>query len=142
MSLPQTLCSVPFAEQASAIVSPSLPFNESAFASHGVGLPGSLEAGALEGVDVDGEVSEWLPPPVFAALLSFLSFEQPAVPTTIAVTRSTTQRPIFDRSNFLVSYERITTLFPSFIRLISGGVWRRKYTSESIYAICVNCESF
>src|SRR5205823_848265 len=106
MSLPQTLCSVPFAEQASVIVSPSLPFSESAFASHGVGLPGSLEDGALdEGIDVDGEVSEWLPP-VFAALLSFLSFEQPAVPTTIAVTRSTTQRPIFDRSNFLVSYER------------------------------------
>src|SRR2546423_9787226 len=111
MSLPQTLCSVPFAEQASVIVSPSLPFSESAFASHGVGLTGSLEDGALdEGVGVDGEVSEWLPPPVFAALLSFLSFEQPAVPTTIAVTRSTSQRLRFDRSNFLDSYKRITTL--------------------------------
>src|SRR2546423_6283755 len=111
MSLPQTLCSVPFAEQDKVIVSPSLPFSESAFASHGVGLPGSLEDGALdEGVDVDGAVSEWLPPPVFAALLSFLSFEQPAVTTTIAVTRSTTQRPILDRSDFLDSYKRITTL--------------------------------
>src|SRR2546421_425804 len=114
MSLPQTLCSVPFAEQASVIVSPSLPFSESAFASHGVGLPGSLEDGALdEGVGVDGVVSEWLPPLVFTALLSFLSFEQPAVTTTIAVTKSTTQRVVFDRSNFLVSYERITRLsFP------------------------------
>src|SRR2546421_8123599 len=111
MSLPQTLCSVPFAEQARVIVSPSLPFNESAFASHGVGLPGSLEDAALdEGVDVDGEVSEWLPPPVFAVPLSFLSFEQPAVTTTIALTKSTTQRLRFDRSNFLVWYERITTL--------------------------------
>src|SRR5256885_5084750 len=111
MSLPQTLCSVPFGEQASVIVSPSLPFSESAFASHGVGLPGSLEAGALaEGVDADGAVSEWLPPAGVAVLLSFLSFEQPAVTSTSVVTKSTTQKPTFDRSSFLISYERIMTL--------------------------------
>src|SRR5205809_96572 len=101
MSLPQTLCSVPFGEQASVIVSPSLPFSESAFASHGVGLPGSLEAGALaEGVDADGVLSEWPLPPVDTAVLSFLIFEQPVVTSTIPATTSTNQRPIFDRSNF------------------------------------------
>src|SRR5256885_8422860 len=100
MSLPQTLCSVPFGEQASVIISPSLPFSESAFAAHGVGLPGSLEDGAFaDGVDVDGAVSEWLPPAVVAVPLSFLSFEQPAVTIAIAITNSTTQRLMFDRSN-------------------------------------------
>src|SRR6476660_5355067 len=98
MSLPQTLCSVPFGEQASVIVSPSLPFNESAFASHGVGLPSSLEAGVFaEAGDGDGAFSECPPPPVDTAVLSFLIFEQPAVTSTIEVTRSTTQRPVFDR---------------------------------------------
>jgi len=116
---------VPFGEQASVIVSPSLPFSESAFASHGVGLPGSLEDGVFAD-GVDGAVSEWLPP---AVPLSFLSFEQPAVTIAIAITKNTTQRLMFDRSNFLFSYERITT--PSFLyQLTSGAFWPRKYTSE------------
>src|SRR6185295_16085567 len=88
-----------------------LPFSDVAFASHGVGLPSSLGAGVFAGgVDAAGAVSEWLPPAVVAGMLSFLIFEQPAVTITIAVTRSTTQRSIFDRSNFLVPYERIMTL--------------------------------
>src|ERR1043166_4394842 len=114
MSLPQTLCSVPLGEQASVIVSPSLPFNESAFASHGVGLPGSLEVGPLvEGVEGGGAVSEWLPPADVAVALSLFVFEQPAVTSNIAVTKSTTERLIFDRWNFLVSCRRIRT--PAFL---------------------------
>jgi hypothetical protein len=88
-----------------------LPFSESAFASHGVGLPGSLAAGAFaEGVDADGVLPEWPPPSVVAVVLSFLSFEQPATTSNIAITKSASQRVEFDRSNLRDSHERIMTL--------------------------------
>ena len=93
MSLPQTECSAPPGEHASVNVSPSLPLSEEPFASHEVGVPLAAEDG---GTEEDGPVFELAaetleaPPPVPAVLFGFLSFEQPALPGTIASSKSTT----------------------------------------------------
>src|SRR6267378_408097 len=96
MSLPQTECAVPPGEHARVNVSPSLPFSDVAFASHAVGFPSAAEDGGAGGevFELSGEVVVWPPPPL---LFSFLSFEQPALPSTIAASKNTT--PMIRRSS-------------------------------------------
>src|SRR5882762_621779 len=96
MSLPHTECAVPPGEHASVNVSPSLPFSDVAFASQVVGVPLPEEDGKDgPGFALSGEVFVWPPPPVF----SFLSFEHAALTSTIAASKSTTQRPMIRRSS-------------------------------------------
>src|SRR5712692_7194038 len=98
MSLPQTECAVPPGEHATVNVCPSLPFSDKAFASQVVGVPLPAEDAGGEGgpvFELSGEVVVWPPPPVF----SFLSFEQPALPSTIAASKSKTHRPMIRRSS-------------------------------------------
>src|SRR5882724_268687 len=96
MSLPQTECAVPPGAHASVSVSPSLPLSEVAFASQVVGFPSPAADGGAGGVDgpvfeLSAAVPPWPPSVAVAVLLSFLIFEHPAPPNTIAVSRSTTQ---------------------------------------------------
>src|SRR5882762_4319206 len=96
MSLPHTECAVPPGEHASVNVSPSLPFSDVAFASQVVGVPLPEEDGKDGPVfELSGEVFVWPPPPVF----SFLSFEQAALPSTIAARKSRTQPAMIRRSS-------------------------------------------
>src|SRR5947207_7239574 len=96
MSLPQTECAVPPGAHANVSVSPSLPLSDVAFASQVVGFPSPAADGGAGGED--GPVFEWsgeLPPCppslAVAVLLSFLIFEHPAPPNTIAVSKSARQ---------------------------------------------------
>src|SRR5260370_42544222 len=102
MSLPQTECAVPPGEHASVKVCPSVPFSDEAFASQVVGVPSPAEDGGPEGEEVfelSGEVLVWPPPPLPAVLFSFLSFEQPALPSTIAASKNKMQPPMMRRSS-------------------------------------------
>ena len=99
MSLPQTECAVPPGEHARVNVSPSLPFSDVAFASQAVGVPLSEEDGEVGPVfELSAEALVWPPPPL-AVLFSFLSFEQPALPSTIAASKNTTQPLMIRRSS-------------------------------------------
>src|SRR6266436_2357251 len=97
MSLPQTACAAPPGAHTSVNVSPSLPFSDAALVSQVVGVPAPAEDGGAGGevFELSGEVLVW-PPPL--PLFSFLGFEQPALPSTIAASKSTTQRPTILRS--------------------------------------------
>jgi hypothetical protein len=76
-----------------------VPFSDEAFASQVVGVPSPAEDGGPGGVfELSAEVFVWPPPPVFALLFSFLSFEQPALPSTIAASKRTTQLAMIGRS--------------------------------------------
>src|SRR5204862_7003452 len=78
--------------------SPSLSFSDVAFAPQVVAVPSAAEDGGEDGpvFELSAEVLAW-PPPLL--LFSFLSFEQPALPSTIAASRSTTQPPMICRSS-------------------------------------------
>src|SRR5258706_13350514 len=93
MSLPQTACAAPPGAHTSVNVSPSLPFSNAALASQVVGVPEPAEDGGAEreAFELSGEVLVWPPPP---ALFSFLIFEQPPLPSTMAATRNTTKPPM------------------------------------------------
>src|SRR5439155_11041166 len=99
MSLPQTECAVPPGEHASVNVSPSLTFSDVAFAAQVVGVPAPPEDGGPGGevFELSGEVLAWPPPPLPAVLFLSLSFEQPAAPSTIAASKSTTQTAMIRR---------------------------------------------
>src|SRR5436189_898228 len=94
MSLPQTECSVPFGEQSNRIVCPSAWFSDVAVVSQAVGFAGPpADVPGDAGLELASATSVCTPPPVFVLLLSFFSFEQPALTTTMMVTKSATQRP-------------------------------------------------
>src|SRR5437667_7242940 len=99
MSLPQTECAVPRGEHASVNVSPSVPLSDVAFASQVAGVPLPAEDGGEDGPVFELSAFVWAPPPVFALLFSFLSFKQPALPSTIAASKSTTQLVMIRRSS-------------------------------------------
>src|SRR5436853_2165541 len=101
MSLPQTECAVPPGEHATVNVRPSVPLSDMAFASQVVGVPLSAEDGGEDWpvFELSGEVLGWPLPSLLALLFSFLSFEQPALPSTIAASKSTTQLPMIRRSS-------------------------------------------
>ena len=112
MSLPETECAVPPGEHASVNVSPSLPFSDVAFASQVVGVPDGgtgAEGGAV--FELFAEVLVWPPPAGLSVLFSFFNFEQPALPSTIAASKSKTEPPMIRRSsrnnNFLGCGSRV-----------------------------------
>jgi hypothetical protein len=91
-----------------------------AISSQVVGLPAPLEDGGNDaGLEVAGRVLVW--PPLVAALLSLLSFAQPAAATAITPTSSESQKLIFDRSNLLCLCEVITGNFLSLVDLNVGS---------------------
>jgi len=93
---------VPPGEHANVNVSPSLPLSDVAFASHVVGFPSPAEDGEDGPVfELSAELVEWPPPPVPAALFSLFGFEQPALPSTIAASTSTSTTPMIRRRSFI-----------------------------------------
>src|SRR6266852_3122082 len=100
ISLPQTECAAPPGEHAVVNVCPSLPFSDVAFASQVVGVPSPAEDGEAGPVfELSWEVLVWPPPPGSALLFSFLSVEQAALSSTIAVSKSTMQTQMIRRSS-------------------------------------------
>jgi hypothetical protein len=100
------VCISPLGEQAKVIVSPFLPSSDVAVVSQAVGFAAPFAAGGAEaGLELAGELFVW-PPAV--ARLSFMSFEQLVVPTTIVITKSETNKPTFDRTKFFVLCEGVT----------------------------------
>src|SRR6266403_5874674 len=97
MSLPQTECSAPPGSHASVNVCPSLPLSDVAFACQVVGVPPpdggtGVEDGPV--FELSGAVLAWPPSP-----FSFFSFEQPTLPSRVAVSKSTKQTRIICRSS-------------------------------------------
>ena len=117
---------MPPGEHASVNVSPSLPLSDVAFASQVVGFPSPAEDGRDEALFELSAGALMLPPPLVpAALFSFVGFEQPALPSTIAAETSTRQQPMIRRFG-VKWYDGVT------VTILSFKSWKLccEYTAE------------
>jgi len=106
---------------------PSLPFSDVALVSQVVGVPSLAEDGGAAGEELSGEVLVWPPRLLPALLFSFLSFEQPALVSTIAASRSTTQ-PVMIRRACFDWYDGVTKVDPFDL----SGVYQSAKREETI----------